>query len=184
MAPATGMRGASPPASQGLRLASKVALAALIAIAFATATPGRVRAEEAASLWSYSFYKTATYAALANASDFVLYMTVFGATTTASGLFVAANAATEGATYYVHELVWDRFGPSPSGSTVDTVELSLTKTVTFQVVSTVRGIALVYALTGNPWTAVGFGIASDVAHAAIYFGNEYGWATYGPPMPQ
>jgi uncharacterized membrane protein len=69
--------------------------------------------------------------------------------------FLVVNALSAASTYYVHEVSWNLFGPIPE-TTAGFVELGLTKTLTYRVVSTSRNLVLAYAFTGSPWTAVGY----------------------------
>jgi uncharacterized membrane protein len=132
----------------------RVALVAVLATLLA-ATPDRGHAHEpSASVWTYSFYKTLTYEFFANGSDLILYSTL-GGTAASSVPFMAVDVLSAASAYYIHELAWNIFGPTPETS-AGSIELGLTKTLTYRVVSTSRNLVLAYAFTGSPWTAVGY----------------------------
>jgi len=156
--------------------------AVMLLAALLCAAPGPGRAQEGPSVWSYSFYKTLTYEALANGADFVLYATVLGGTVAGAVPFLVVNSLSAASAYYVHEVAWNVFGPAPETST-GVVELGLAKTLTYRVVSTAQHMAVAYAFTGNPWAAAGYAVATTLSDTVIYIANEYGWDVYGPPLP-
>jgi uncharacterized membrane protein len=164
--------------------AALVRLAAAILAAFLVVAPGRGRAEESPgpSAWAYSLYKTVTYEVMANGADFILYTTVLGGTAAGAAPFLAVNAVAAASAYYVHEVSWNLFGPVPE-TRAGTVELGLTKTLTYRVISTAQHWAVAYAFTGSAWAAAGYAAATNLSDVFIYVANEYGWDVYGPPLP-
>jgi uncharacterized membrane protein len=164
------------------RTPGRTAVALLIA-AVLWAAPGAGHAQEGPSVWHYSFYKTLTYEALANAADFALYSTVLGGTAASALPFLAANAASAASAYYVHEVAWNFFAPAP-GTTTEALERGLAKTLTYRVVSTAQHMAVAYAFTGNPWAAASYALATNLSDVVVYLANEYGWDAFGPPLPR
>jgi uncharacterized membrane protein len=107
---------------------------------------------------------------------------VLGGTAAASIPFVAVNALSAASVYYAHELTWNLLGPAPQ-TTAGTVELGLTKTLTYRVLGTAQHLAVAYAFTGNLWASVGYAAAVNATDTVVYIANEYGWDVYGPPLP-
>jgi len=134
------------------------------------------------SVWSYSFYKTVTYEAMARTADIPIYYFVGGAG--ASSLaFTAANFASGAAVYYLFEVAWNLYGPAVEGQdTSEAVEIEAQKTVLYRFVATARKIVLSYAFTGSGAASLGFALISNAVSAAIYAANDYGWNVYGPPV--
>jgi uncharacterized membrane protein len=163
------------------RTAGRIATALLVA-ALLSAASGSSRAQEAPSVWRYSFYKTVTYEVLANSADFLLYTTVLGGTVAGAAPFLVVNGMSAGSAYFVHEVAWNSFGPAPETRT-GVVELGLVKTLTYRVVSTAQHMAVAYAFTGDPWAAAGYALATNLSDAVVYITNEYGWNVFGPPLP-
>jgi uncharacterized membrane protein len=145
--------------------------------------PAAAQADEPVSAWSYSFYKTLTYEAVVNAGDALYYATVMGGGGAAAvGLFTAANVATAGVVYYLHELAWNLYGPSQEEYAQAPIRIGFLKTAGYRVASTARNLALGYAFTGSPWASAGFALWSNLWDPLVYVANEYAWNVYGPPM--
>jgi len=172
---------ASPVAEKRRERARRTALAIILAV-FLAAAPDRGKAAESPSVWAYSLYKTLTYEIVANGADFILYTTLLSGTAAGAAPFLVVNALSAASTYYVHEVSWNLFGPIPE-TTAGFVELGLTKTLTYRVVSTAQHLAVAYAFTGSPWAAAGYAVAANISDAVIYIANEYGWDVYGLPVP-
>jgi uncharacterized membrane protein len=168
----------------GYRL-SRVLLAGVAALFSCVGPPSLGGAQEAAqplSVWEYSLYKTITYEFFANLADVPLYYIVLGGTG-AGALFNTVNVLTAGAAYYTYEVTWNLYGPSirdrpPS----EVVEVEITKTLLYRVVSTARNLVLAYAFTESATASLSFALINNVVDIAIYGFNEYAWYVYGPAV--
>ena len=170
-------RRARPRVRRALAVA---AMAWLAATAFPG--PGAAQEPEPTSVWWYSFYKTVTYEFFANLADIPLYQYMFVGAQVSTATFTVVNTATAAAAYYVHEVVWNLYGPSMQESPSVALQVGTEKLIVYRVVSTARNLALAYALTGSAAVTVGFAVFSNVVDAAIYGANEYGWYQFGPPV--
>jgi len=136
----------------------------------------------AISVWTYSLYKTITYELWANLADIVLYAHFTGVPPAATGLFTVVNVTTAAGAYYVHEVLWNLYGPPMQESAGTALEVGMEKVILYRVVSTARNLALLYVFTGSVSMSVCFAVASNVVDAILFAANEYAWYAWGPPI--
>ncbi len=127
------------------------------------------------SMWERAFYKTLTYEAVATASDLLVLRALTGVTTALGATFLAVDVGTAAATYYTHEIAWERLGPPIEEQTATTAGA---KAVMYRMVSMSRGYGLAYVYAGSASIATTYAITSAVVHTAIYLGNEWIWNKY------
>lgn len=146
------------------------------------AATARAHADEAhpISVWEYSLYKTITYETVANLADIPLYNTMMTGAVARTGLFTAVNVATAAMAYYVHELVWNFYGPSEKESELTAARVGFEKLLMYRVVSTTRNLVLGYAFTGSATATLGFALINNATDIVVYICNEYAWYAYGP----
>ena len=134
------------------------------------------------SVWKYSLYKTITYETAANLADIPLYNTMMVGAVASTGVFTAVNVATAAMAYYVHELVWNLYGPSEKESESTAARVGFEKLLMYRVVSTTRNLLLGYAFTGNASATLGFALINNATDIVVYISNEYAWYAFGPPV--
>ena len=130
--------------------------------------------------WSYNIWKSITYEVAAS-TDGLIFGALYGGSVLAGGTFAAVNFLLAGGLYYLHEMTWSALGPDPNET--EGVWLSVTKALTYRVVSTTRVLTTSFLLTGNPWLAGGYAILNNVIDTAVYLGNDVAWTWFGPTVP-
>jgi uncharacterized membrane protein len=165
------------------RLRPLLAVAAVVVfLVAARPAPAVAQEPEPLSVWTYSLYKTITYEFFANLADIPLYAWVAGVPVAGTGLFTAVNVTTAAAAYYVHEVLWNVYGPPMQESAETALEVGIEKVIVYRVVSTARNVVLIYAFGGTLSANITFALLSNVVDATIYAANEYGWYAFGPPV--
>jgi hypothetical protein len=104
-------------------------------------------AEEPMPVWKFSLYETVAYRIAANLADIPLYAWLVGGT--APAVFAAANVTTAAGTYYLHEFLWNRYGPYMQENAETALSVGTRKLILYRVLGTTRNLALAYALSGT-----------------------------------
>jgi uncharacterized membrane protein len=158
-------------------------LAAAVVLMLLAGKPAAAQEPERLSVWTYSLYKTITYELYANLVDIPLYnWFVPGQAAAATALFTVVNVGTAAGAYYVHEVLWNLYGPPMEESPETAFDVGLEKVIVYRVVSTARNLVLLYVFTGSVSVSIGFALVSNVVDATLYAANEYVWYAYGPPV--
>ncbi|CAK0754099.1 membrane hypothetical protein [Gammaproteobacteria bacterium] len=139
-------------------------------------SPGNEESHRLSSM-ERSTFKTVTFQTTANLADALIFGSIVGATATTSALFFLANTASGMAVYFPYELTWNVFGPSQETTTEKTIAI---KTVSYQIISGIRNLALSYAFSGALWASAGFMTAAIAVDSVIYVANEYLWDILSP----
>jgi hypothetical protein len=124
--------------------------------------------------------KTVTFQTAANLSDVLVFGALVGATATTSVLFLIVNTASATAVYFPYELAWSIFGPAPAETSGRTI---VVKTTGYQVITSIRNLALSYAFSGALLSSAGFMAAAIAIDSVIYAANEYAWDVFSPRGP-
>ena len=127
-----------------------------------------------------TWYKSLSYQTLSSVDDFA-FGYLFGGGVAAGGILVLANAVSELAVNYAHDLTW---AVASRDLAVPEEETRTTRTVTYTAVNTVRVFGLGLLVTGNAAASLGYVAFNAVADAAVYAANDAVWARYWPePEP-
>ena len=133
-------------------------------------------------VWEYSLYKTITYETAAGLADVSIFNATAAGAEPGAGVFFVASVGTAAMLYYMHEVIWNYFGPARQESASTAATLGLTKTLTYRVVSTTGNLMLSYAIFGNFAASLGFALISNATSAMLYFSNEFAWYAFGPTV--
>jgi hypothetical protein len=167
----------------GRRIRPLWAAAALTAFLLAARpVPACAQQTEALSVWTYSLYKTITYELFANLVDIPLYGWLIGGGAAATGFFTVVNVTTAAGAYYVHEVIWNLYGPATQEAPETAMTVGIEKLIVYRVVSTARNLALFYAFGAGAPATVTFLVVSNIVDATLYGANEYAWYALGPPV--
>lgn len=127
--------------------------------------------------WERAGYKTLTFQTAANLADALLFAAISGTGAGTGVVFLAANTASAALLYYPYEMAWSDFGPPPEATDAQTIAV---KTVGYQVLTSVRNLALSYTFTGALLPSAGFAAAAFAMDSVIYAGNEVAWDLFRP----
>jgi uncharacterized membrane protein len=131
-------------------------------------------------------FKTITFRMVATSFDFAANMAVIGNFTTAAGLS-AFGLVGAPLFYFCHEVFWNRV--APDGTNVDvatiwrgnvgerglTINRTLAKTITYEVVTTVVDFSANYIATGDVVASAGLTAFAVVITPFLYYGHEKLW---------
>jgi|GEM_PF-5973476 len=137
-------------------------------------------AESDIALLHRTWYRSISYQTLSSLDDFG-FGYFLGGGAAAGGVLVLANAVSELAVNYAHDLTWaiaSRDLAVPEGDT------RTTRTFTYTAMNTVRVFGLGILITGNAVTSLGYVAFNAVADAGVYAANDAAWDIYWPaPEP-
>lgn len=117
--------------------------------------------------------KTLSFQGAANIADSLIFGGITGADAPTSVLFFIANSASASAVYFPYELAWDNYGPQEI-----TANNLMVKTSIYQIITTMRNLALSYAFSGTLLSSLDFTVAAIALDTTLYVTNEYLWAFF------
>jgi uncharacterized membrane protein len=130
--------------------------------------------------WQRTLYKTITYQAMGNISDFLFYQALIGGAPLATGSFVIVNAATGFSLYYGFEYAWETVIPPAEDKEARSL---LEKTVLYRALNSSKNFAVGYAYSGSAALASVYVASTFVSDTAIFVANEYLWNSLRPRDP-
>jgi uncharacterized membrane protein len=184
--PIVGKRSPKPnTAVRPVKLADATALSTVVA-------PGAISAPFEIK---QAIFKTITFRIIVTSFDFAANTIVIGNVTTAAGLS-AFGLVGAPLFYFCHEFFWHRL--APTGTKVDvgtllgsnkaralsggrglTINRTLAKTITYEIVTTVVDFGANYVATRDVAAAAGLTVFAAVISPFIYFGHEKVWDHFG-----
>lgn len=174
-----------------LVLASPQAIApAVMAVTITTEEPPRILSvtttadvphspEGAVPVWKISLWKTLTYR-IAASIDALVVGWLFTGSVFGGGMIALLNAVVSSTLYDLHEMGWNRFGPSPDE--VSPVSLSLWKTISYRIISIVNVLLTGLFFTGDLFVSSILAFGNAAIDSTIYFFHELAWSYFGPPV--
>jgi uncharacterized membrane protein len=184
--------------------APKVALRKSVKSAARALQPLNIKAPLGASerfLLKRAILKTITFRIIVTSLDFVSNYLVIDELAAAASLSAIGFVA--GPLFYlVHEMVWNRLGPSGAairlhsligpqsgaapliGRRELTINRALAKTITFRTVATTMDFGASYLIVGEVATAAGLAAFGFVVGPFVYYGHEKAWDYFEDSGPQ
>jgi uncharacterized membrane protein len=123
-----------------------------------------------------TFYKTLSYQALGSVFD-VAFGVIVGGELVMGGVLALANAASDLALTYAHDLSWATATRDSSMSEGDT---RAARTTTHMVVNTAQCLGLGLLVTGSAAISAGYVAFNTVTDAALYAANDWMWERIWP----
>ena len=123
-----------------------------------------------------TFYKTLSYQALGSVFD-VTFGVMVGGELVIGGVLALANAASDLALTYAHDLSWATATRNSGLSEGDT---RAARTTTHAVVNAAQCLGLGLLITGSAAISAGYAAFNTVTDAAVYAANDWMWERLWP----
>ena len=142
------------------------------------ASPGANTTDEDTSgvIVQRTLYKTFSYQTLSSLDDFA-FGYFFGGGIAAGSLLVVANAVSELAVNYAHDLTW---AVASQDTGLSEAETRTTRTATYTAINTIRVFGLGLLFTASAAVSLGYVAFNSAADAAVYAANDIVWDRYWP----